>query len=130
MPALRWMAMKPWRNAREGDEWTLLVGKALDELRAGIFSDVELLAARHPVEDRPRLVDGDEIEIDAIGLDLAGVKRLHTVVQPACERKLQLGHFIVSPLLERGLRLSMQARRPKTPIGGFAAGAHDAQRKR
>ena len=77
---------------RNRDERTLLVGETLDEFRAGILGDVELLARRHAVEDRPRLIDGDEIEIDAVGLDLAGIERLHPVVEPARERKLQLGH--------------------------------------
>ena len=82
---------------RDGDERALLVGEALDEFRARKLGDVELLAARHPVEDRPRLIDGDEIEIDAVDLDLAGVERLHAVVEPARERKLQLGHLLFFP---------------------------------
>ena len=94
--------MKPWRNAREGNtgmatNGTLLVGEPLDEFRAGIFGDIELLAARHAVEDRPRLIDGDEIEIDAVGLDFTGIERLHPVVEPAGERKLQLGHMFGIP---------------------------------
>ena len=77
---------------RDGDERALLVGEALHELGAGIFRDVEFLAGRHAVEDRPRLVDGDEIEVDAVGLHFAGVERLHAVVESGRKRKLQLGH--------------------------------------
>src|SRR5262249_10090626 len=96
----------------------LLAGKALHEFRARKLGDIEFLAARHPVEDRPRLVDGNEIEVDALGLDLAGVKRLHAVVEPACERKLQLGHLLLVPgALEQGLRLSPRARRAKPQFG-------------
>src|SRR5262249_4336670 len=102
---------------RNGDERALLVGKALDELRAREFGDVEFLGPRHSVEDRSRLIDDNEIEIDAVGLHFAGVKRLHAVVEPTCERKLQLGHLPASPgALERDVSLSMRARQPKTPI--------------
>src|SRR3954469_12547280 len=47
---------------RDRDERAFLVGVALHVFRAGIFGDVELLAARHAVEDRARLLDADEIE--------------------------------------------------------------------
>ena len=80
---------------RDGDERALPVGEALGEFRTRIFGDVELLAAGHAVENRARLIDGDEIEIDAVGPDLAGVERLHPVVEGARERKLQLGHGLV-----------------------------------
>src|SRR6266478_3884551 len=112
------VAKRPRRKHRNGDERALLAGKALHEFRARKLGDIEFLAARHPVEDRSRLVDGDEIEVDAFGLDLAGVKRLHAVVEPARERKLQLGHLLLVPgALEQGLSLSTRARGAKTPIG-------------
>src|SRR5262249_47282791 len=88
------------------------------ELRARKLGNIEFLAARHSVEDRSRLVDGNEIEVDALGLDLAGVKRLHAVVEPARERKLQLGHLLLVPgALEQDLSLSTRARWTKTSIG-------------
>src|SRR5215469_10729907 len=54
--------------------------------------EIELLTPRHPSEDRPRLIDGDEIKIDTRGLHLPGIKREHPVVEPAGKRKLQPGH--------------------------------------
>src|SRR5262245_61951742 len=94
------VAKRPRRKNRNGDERALLAGEALHELRARKFGDVEFLAARHPVEDRSWLIDGDEIEVDALDFDLAGIERLHAVVEPARERKLQLGHFVCrSPVL-------------------------------
>jgi hypothetical protein len=86
------MAERARRKNRKRDERALLIGETLDEFRAGIFRNIELLAARHAVEDRPRLIDGNEIELDAVRPDLAGIERLHAVVEPARERKLQLGH--------------------------------------
>jgi hypothetical protein len=76
------------REHRDGDEVALLVGVALDVFGARILGDVELLAARHAVEDRTRLLDADEVEVDAVGLHLAGVDRLHAVVQSGRKRKL------------------------------------------
>ena len=82
---------------RNGDERTLLVGEALHELRAGKFGDIELEPACHAVENRPWLIDGDEIEIDALDLDLAGIERLHPVIKSARKRELQPGHRLVIP---------------------------------
>ena len=73
---------------RNGDKRALLTGKALGEFRAGIFGDVELLPAGHAIENRTRLVDGDEIEVDAGGLDLARIEGLHSVIEAARKRKL------------------------------------------
>ena len=81
-----------------------------------ILGDVELLAARHAIEDRPRLIDGDEIEIDAVDLDLAGVERLHPVIKSARERKLQLGHLLFFPVLlsdATALARALGARKPR-----------------
>src|SRR5262249_52083353 len=77
---------------RNGDERALAIDKALDELGRRIFGNVEFLAARHAIEDRPRLIDGDEIEIDAVGLHLAGMEREHPVIEPAGKRQLEPGH--------------------------------------
>src|SRR5258708_28463628 len=94
------MAEAARRKHGDGHERTLPVGVALHVFRARIFGDVELLPARHAIEDRPRLLDADEIEIDAVGLDLAGIDRLHAVVQSGRKRQLQIGHwwfFLQSP---------------------------------
>src|ERR1700693_3823985 len=99
---------------RDGDERALLAGEALGEFGAGILRYVKFLAARHAVENRPRLIDGDEIEIDAIGLDLARIERLHPIVEPARERKLQLGHWSGAlPYCDCGLRLACRKRSRK-----------------
>ena len=37
---------------------------------------------------RPRLIDLDEVQIDAVGLHLAGIEREHPVIERARERKL------------------------------------------
>ena len=50
------------------------------------------LRAVHKKATRPRLVNGDEVELDAVRLHLAGVDRLETVIQRAGEGKLQFGH--------------------------------------
>ena len=79
------------------DKGALPAGKALHELRAGELGDVEFLAARHAIENGPRLIDGDEVEIDALDLDLAGIERLHAIIEPARKGKLQFGHGCHSP---------------------------------
>jgi hypothetical protein len=97
------VAKSPRRKHRNSDERTPLVGEALHELGAGKFGDVKLLAPSHAVEDRTRLVNGDEIEVDALGLHLARIERLHAVVETARKRKLQLCHLLPSPLPLRRL---------------------------
>jgi hypothetical protein len=87
------------RKDRNGDERALLVSETLNEFRARKFGDVEFQSAGHAVENRPRLIDGDEIEIDALGLDLAGIERLHPVIETAGKRNLQLGHRSLRSLL-------------------------------
>src|SRR6185295_3927275 len=80
------------RKHRDRDERAFLVGVALDVFGARIFGDVELLPARHAGEDRARLLDADEIEIDAVDRNLTGIDRLHAVIERGRKRKLQLGH--------------------------------------
>src|SRR5215475_8934545 len=82
---------------RDGHERTLLVGVALNVFRARIFGDVELLPARHAVEDRARLLDADEVEIDAVDRDFPGIDRLHAIIERGRKRKLQLGHWLRNP---------------------------------
>src|SRR5262249_8245916 len=83
---------------RNGDERAPLVGKPLNKFRTRKLGDVKFLPARHPVEDRARLIYGNESELDAFDRDLADVEWLHAVVEPARERKLQLGHWLASPV--------------------------------
>src|SRR3977135_2681895 len=108
MPALRWMAMKPWRNARDGNTGIATNGHCLlakrwtnSELENSATSNSSPAARylhprRQPTGGGPWLVDGNEVEIDAVDLDLAGVERLHSVIKPARERKLQIRHLLVS----------------------------------
>src|ERR1700683_3702245 len=77
---------------RYSDERAFVASESLREFGRRIFGDVEFLAAGHAVEDRARLIDGDEIEVDAIGLNLARIERLHPIVEAARKRKLQLRH--------------------------------------
>ncbi len=102
------------REHRKGDERTLVAGKALSEFGQRIFRRIEFLAARHAIEDRARLIDGDEIEIDAVRLDLSGVERLHPVIKARRERKLQLGHgLLILRILAGGRSVSMPLQGPE-----------------
>ena len=51
--------------------------------------------------------------IDALDLDLAGIERLHAVVEPARERELQPGHWSIP---RSGPRLAMTAHRKPAPM--------------
>src|SRR5262249_57327476 len=64
-----------------------------DEFRARHLAGVELEIGQHPVEDLARMVDGEKIEVDAVGLHLAGMQREHAVVEAAGERDWNSGHF-------------------------------------
>src|SRR5207253_2733454 len=77
------------RKYRQRDKGALFVGKALNEFRTGIFRDVKFLPARHAVEDGPRFVDRDEVQIDAVRLDFARVERLHAIIEGTGETQLQ-----------------------------------------
>src|SRR5207244_13216915 len=112
---------------RNYDDRTLLVGEALPQCQAGKFGDVDLLAARHAVEDRARLIDGDEIEIDAFDLDLAGIERLHAVVEPARERKLQLGHLLRPRCPERSSSFRSAVTSRRVHGGGAEIFGHAAE---
>jgi hypothetical protein len=102
------------RENRDGDERALIAGEALGKLGKRIFCDVEFLTARHAVKDRARLIDGDEVEVDAVGLHLARVERLHPVVEAARKRKLQLRHGpSVLPCSDCGLRLARRSQSRK-----------------
>src|SRR5262245_18663928 len=96
---------------RDGHERTLLVGVALDVFGARILGDVELLAARHAIKDRTRLLDADEVEIDAVDRDLAGIDRLHAVIERGRKRKLQLGHWLRNPRTTKDWRGLARPRR-------------------
>ena len=44
----------------------------------------------------PRMIDRQEIEVDAVRLHLAGIERQHAVIEPAGESNRNIGH---DPLL-------------------------------
>jgi hypothetical protein len=56
------------------------------------FRGVEFLPRGHAVEQRTRIIHGDEIEIDAGRPHLAGIERGHAVVEAAGERHRQRRH--------------------------------------
>ena len=91
------MAEAARRKHRDRNEGALLVGVALDVFGARILGDIEFLAARHAVEDGPGLLDTDEIEIDPVRLHLAGIDRLHAVIESGRKRQLQIGHWCGFP---------------------------------
>src|SRR5262249_53862992 len=62
----------------------------------------------HAIEDLPWIVDGEEVQLDALGLRLAGIERQHAIVEAAGEGNGQLGHG------------SLQSRLPE--IGSCRAG--------
>src|SRR5215467_5652018 len=60
--------------------------------RARHLAGVELEIGQHPVEDLAGVVDGEEIEIDAVRLHAAGVEREHAIIEPASERDWNSRH--------------------------------------
>jgi hypothetical protein len=89
--------MKPWRNTRDAKyrqrhKRQLLGRKSADIFRARHLADVEFQPARHAIEDLPRIVDDQEIEIDAVWFNVAGMERQHPVVETAGERDRQGWH--------------------------------------
>ena len=69
----------------DGDQVARAGGVARRVLGHGHLRGVELAAADHAVEDVARVVDGDEVEGEAFGLDFAGGEGLHAVVAGAGE---------------------------------------------
>jgi len=65
-----------------------------DEFRARHLAGVELEIDQHPVEDLARMVDRQEIEIDAVRLHVAGVECKHAVIEAAGERDWNSGHTL------------------------------------
>src|SRR5262249_44482823 len=70
---------------------------------------------------RSRLLDANEVEVDAVDRNLAGVDRLHAVIERGRKRKLQLGHWTVNPRSATGIGVSM-------PAAGMEIGARPQQR--
>src|SRR5215470_15290587 len=70
---------------------------AADRLRARHLAGVEFEVLPHAVENLPRVVDGEKVEVDAVGLRLAGIECEHAVVEAARERHRYFGHGSPSP---------------------------------
>src|SRR5262249_14439165 len=68
---------------RQRHEWAVAAGEAADIFGAGEFGGIEFLAAAHAIEQVARLLDGDEIEVDVLDLDIAAPERLGAVVEAA-----------------------------------------------
>jgi len=66
---------------RERHERTIAARHAADEFGAGEFRNVELLRAAHAIKNVARLVDGEEFEIDALHLHVAGAQCVGAVVE-------------------------------------------------
>ena len=82
------------REHRQRHERAVAGGEAGDVLGARHLRSIELQRARHPIENLARAVDGEEVEIDPLGLHLLGVERQHAVVEPAGESDRKLGHCV------------------------------------
>ncbi len=82
---------------RQRHERTVAGGDAGDVFGARHLRSVELQRARHPIENLPRAVDGEEVEIDALRLHLLGVERQHAVIETAREGDGDFGHSLGVP---------------------------------
>ena len=71
-----------WKDG-QSDELSVASGVATDVLRRGEFRGVELVPTNHSIKDVSGVVDGQKVEVDAFGFDLAGIEGVHAVVQPA-----------------------------------------------
>ena len=68
-----------------GDEGAVSRAVACYVFRRGELAGVELLVLDHAVEDITRVVELEEIEVDAPRFDFAHGERDHAVVEPGCE---------------------------------------------
>jgi len=86
------VAEHPRRKRRQRRERQLLGGEAADIFGTRHLAGVELQPIGHAVENFARIVHHQEIEIDALRLNVAGVEGEHAVVEAAGERDRQIGH--------------------------------------
>src|SRR5207302_6770090 len=83
----------PRGEDRQRHERTISGGETADIFGARHFRSIEFELADHPVKQLARIVDVDEIEIDAFGLDFTGTKRDHAVIKAAGNRHRKLGQL-------------------------------------
>src|SRR6266550_3451656 len=74
--------MKPWRKTREGNTGsaTISLRPAASRLKTSVLDISQASNSRffpHAVENLPRFVDDEKVEIDTFGFDLAGIERRH-----------------------------------------------------
>src|SRR5262249_38953090 len=97
LTALRLTVMKPWRKTREGNTGsaTISLRPAASRLKTSELDISQASKSRffpHAVENLPGLVDGEKVEIDTFGFDLASMERRHAVIEAAGERHRNFGH--------------------------------------
>src|SRR5215469_10009217 len=94
--ALRLTVMKPWRKTREGNTGsaTISLRPAASRLKTSELDISQASNSRFfPMRSKIcRGVDGEKVEIDTFGFDLAGIERRHTVIETAGERHRNFGH--------------------------------------
>ena len=86
------VAKHPRGEHRQRDERQLFRGIAADELGARHLAGVEFQPVGHAVENLARIVHDEEIQIDALGFDVAGLEREHAIVEAAGEGDRQRSH--------------------------------------
>jgi hypothetical protein len=69
-------------------------GVAADDLGARHLAGVEFEILPHAVEDLAGIIDGDKVEVDALGLHLAGIEREHAVIEAAGEGQRNFCHRV------------------------------------
>ena len=93
-------------------------GMPADDLGARHLAGVELEILPHAIEDLARTVDGEEVEIDPLGLRLPGIERQHAVVEAAGERHRQFGHVASLAGTRPPSRSFASLRRSTSPASG------------
>src|SRR5262249_24770105 len=86
------MAEDAGRKHRQRDHLVAARGQPAEDLGARHFAGIEIEIFSHAVENLPRLVDGEKVEIDTFGFDFAGIERRHAVIEAAGERDRNFGH--------------------------------------
>jgi hypothetical protein len=88
------------RKDRNRDERALPGHKPRHIFGGRHLGRVEAIARGDPIEQRARIMHRDVVEVDALGLDLAGRECGHPVVEAAAEAHPDIGHcgFLVPPI--------------------------------
>src|SRR5262245_45961721 len=81
------VAEGPGGKHRQRNHLVAAGGEPAEDLGARHFACIELEIFPHAVENLARFVDGEKVEIDTFGFDLAGIERRHAVIETAGERQ-------------------------------------------